>query len=110
MAMGAPLNTTNSYQNSAVCDVLGIVQGSSWVREGLFVSSTDKIRRWESGALAHAVTDPFGQGPLPWLRGTENYVDSGQVVPWYVDPAHAQGDLRLPPPRKHNGPRSADDV
>ena len=32
--------------------------------------------RWESGALAHAVTDPFGQGPLPWLRGSErtNYV------------------------------------
>ena len=30
---------------------------------------SERIRRWESGALAHAVTDPFGQGPLPWLRG-----------------------------------------
>ncbi|MGP3923864.1 N,N-dimethylformamidase beta subunit family domain-containing protein [Streptomyces sp. 8N616] len=50
--------------------------------------STDKIRRWESGALAHAVSDPFGQGPVPWLRGSENYFDdTGHVVPWYVDPA-----------------------
>ena len=31
----------------------------------------EQIRRWESGALAHAVTDPFGQGPVPWLRGSE---------------------------------------
>lgn len=47
---------------------------------------TDQIRRWESGALAHAVNDPFGQGPLPWLRESECYLDdSGQVVPWYVD-------------------------
>lgn len=47
----------------------------------------EQIRRWESGALAHAVTDPFGQGPLPWLRGSENYFDdTGQVVPWYADP------------------------
>ncbi|MFJ6747709.1 MULTISPECIES: N,N-dimethylformamidase beta subunit family domain-containing protein [unclassified Streptomyces] len=75
--------------------------------------ATEQIRRWESGALAHAVTDPFGQGPLPWLRGSENYFESGQVVPWYVDPAMAQGDLRVPTPRvarKHNGPRTADDV
>ncbi|MDX3153812.1 hypothetical protein PV413_41125 [Streptomyces scabiei] len=42
------------------------------------------IRRWESGALAHAVTDPFGQGPVPWLRGNVTYFDdTGQVVPWY---------------------------
>ncbi|MBB0233112.1 phosphoribosylamine--glycine ligase, partial [Streptomyces calidiresistens] len=42
--------------------------------------------RWESGALAHAVTDPFGQGPLPWLRGSETYLDdTGRVVPWYVE-------------------------
>ena len=27
---------------------------------------SEDIRRWESGALAHAVTDPFGQGPVPW--------------------------------------------
>ncbi|MFJ6986245.1 MULTISPECIES: N,N-dimethylformamidase beta subunit family domain-containing protein [unclassified Streptomyces] len=47
----------------------------------------DRVRRWESGALAHAVTDPFGQGPLPWLRGDETYFDdTGRMVPWYVDP------------------------
>ncbi|MPY63790.1 phosphoribosylamine--glycine ligase, partial [Streptomyces spongiae] len=47
---------------------------------------SERIRRWESGALAHAVTDPFGQGPVPWLRGAETYFDdSGQIVPWYVD-------------------------
>ncbi|SHM57773.1 hypothetical protein SAMN05216268_11245 [Streptomyces yunnanensis] len=72
--------------------------------------ATEQIRRWESGALAHAVTDPFGQGPLPWLRGSETYFDSGRIIPWYVDPAIAHGDLRLPAPRKHNGPRTADDV
>ncbi|MFK0293572.1 N,N-dimethylformamidase beta subunit family domain-containing protein [Streptomyces sp. NPDC090442] len=72
--------------------------------------ATEQIRRWESGALAHAVTDPFGQGPLPWLRGSETYFDSGRIIPWYVDPAVARGDLRVPAPRKHNGPRTADDV
>ena len=43
-------------------------------------------RRWESGALAHAVTDPFGQAPLPWLRGSETCFDgTGLLIPWYVD-------------------------
>ncbi|MFF9274199.1 N,N-dimethylformamidase beta subunit family domain-containing protein [Streptomyces griseosporeus] len=79
----------------------------------------EQIRRWESGALAHAVTDPFGQGPVPWLRGGETYFDdSGQVVPWYVDPAPdpAQGPRapRVPAPRgagaTGGGLRSADDV
>ena len=77
---------------------------------------SDHIRRWESGALAHAVTDPFGQGPVPWLRGSETYFDdTGHVVPWYVDPAPAhvpsQGrkGARIPAPRP-SGPRSADDV
>ncbi|MGQ4440431.1 phosphoribosylamine--glycine ligase, partial [Streptomyces violaceoruber] len=47
---------------------------------------SEQIRRWESGALAHAVTDPFGQGPVPWLRGGETYFgDTGQVVAWYAD-------------------------
>ena len=65
----------------------------------------EQIRRWESGALAHAVTDPFGQGPLPWLRGSENYFDdTGHVVPWYADP-----DLRPRDPAGP-GPRTADDV
>ncbi|MFD6528445.1 N,N-dimethylformamidase beta subunit family domain-containing protein [Streptomyces sp. NPDC060184] len=59
-------------------------------------------RRWESGALAHAVSDPFGQGPLPWLRNSENYLnDTGQVVPWYADPELG---------RSGGGPRTADDV
>lgn len=76
----------------------------------------EHIRRWESGALAHAVTDPFGQGPVPWLRGSETYFDdTGQVVPWYVDaaPAPARGGPRVPAPRTEpsaGGPRSADDV
>ncbi|NSL43794.1 hypothetical protein HO151_06340, partial [Streptomyces sp. 8P21H-1] len=53
---------------------------------------SEQIRRWESGALAHAVTDPFGQGPLPWLRGSEHYFDdTGHIVPWYVDPAPPPG-------------------
>ncbi|MYS19774.1 hypothetical protein GA0115240_11302 [Streptomyces sp. DvalAA-14] len=66
-------------------------------------------RRWESGAHAHGVSDPFGQGPLPWLRGREQYLDDdGQVVPWYVDLAVSSGK----PPRKPHisGPRTADDV
>ncbi|GHK03758.1 N,N-dimethylformamidase beta subunit family domain-containing protein [Streptomyces sp. NPDC003753] len=77
---------------------------------------SEHIRRWESGALAHAVTDPFGQGPVPWLRGSETYFDdTGHVVPWYVDPAPAhvpaqgQKGARIPAPRT-SGPRSADDV
>ncbi len=61
----------------------------------------EQIRRWESGALAHAVSDPFGQGPLPWLRGSENYFDgTGQMVPWYADLARSSG----------GGTRTADDV
>lgn len=84
---------------------------------------SEQIRRWESGALAHAVTDPFGQGPVPWLRGDEQYFDdTGHVVPWYID--HAPGATQLhdtgrdrkagtkgaiPHPRA-GGPRSADDV
>jgi hypothetical protein len=71
------------------------------------------IRRWESGALAHAVTDPFGQGPVPWLRGGEHYFDSGRVVPWYVQNCGlehllpAQCALRT---ANAGGPANADDV
>ncbi|SEG24800.1 hypothetical protein SAMN05216223_10437 [Actinacidiphila yanglinensis] len=68
-----------------------------------------EVRRWESGALAHGVSDPFGQGPLPWLRGEPQYpADDGQVVPWYVDLAASNGRA----PRKPHlpGPRTADDV
>ncbi|MPY38115.1 phosphoribosylamine--glycine ligase, partial [Streptomyces adustus] len=63
---------------------------------------SEQIRRWESGALAHAVTDPFGQGPVPWLRGSETYFDdTGQVVPWYVEPVpgHTAQRGRVPAPR-----------
>jgi hypothetical protein len=72
---------------------------------------TEKVRRWQSGALAHGVTDPFGQGPVPWLRGTTEYLDddTGQVVPWYVDLAASSGET-VPRPRKSPGPRSSDDV
>ncbi|GAA0384731.1 N,N-dimethylformamidase beta subunit family domain-containing protein [Streptomyces luteireticuli] len=39
---------------------------------------------WESGALAHAATDPFPAAPLPWLR-------SSAAAPWY-----AVDDVRRP--------------
>ncbi|WP_225846999.1 N,N-dimethylformamidase beta subunit family domain-containing protein [Streptomyces sp. HPF1205] len=65
-------------------------------------------RRWESGALAHGVTDPFGLGPLPWLRGAPQYADgSGQVVPWYVDLQVSGGHA---PRRRGPGPLDAEDV
>ncbi|WP_405583267.1 N,N-dimethylformamidase beta subunit family domain-containing protein [Streptomyces sp. NBC_01190] len=68
-----------------------------------------QIRRWESGALAHGVSDPFGQGPLPWLRGEPKYLDDdGQVVPWYVDLAVSSG--KAPRRSRLLGPRTADDV
>lgn len=89
----------------------------------------EQTRRWESGALAHAVTDPFGQGPLPWLRVSENYFENGRLVPWYIDcdPAPGQtsrtpelvrelagGNRLVPPPRTRglssSGPPAADDV
>ena len=73
--------------------------------------ATEQIRRWESGALAHAVTDPFGQGPLPWLRGSENYFD---IRPGRPLVRRSRGRPRAtrasPPPHKHDGPRTADDV
>ncbi|MER7795117.1 N,N-dimethylformamidase beta subunit family domain-containing protein [Streptomyces sp. NPDC097640] len=56
--------------------------------------ATEPVRRWESGALAHAVTDPFGQGPLPWLRGRQTYFsETGRLVPWYVEHDPATGAL-----------------
>ena len=71
---------------------------------------TEQVRRWQSGALAHGVTDPFGQGPVPWLRGPTEYLDdTGQVVPWYVDLAASSGET-VPHPRRSPGPHSSDDV
>jgi hypothetical protein len=81
--------------------------------------STDQIRRWDSGALAHGVNDPFGQGPLPWLREREQYLEgSGQLLPWYVDLAaiDAGGGLGPLPAQRATGrsggpgPHNADDV
>ncbi len=70
------------------------------------------MRRWESGALAHAVTDPFGQGPLPWLRFGEQYFDNGRMVPWYVDHTGLEGvvdgDVRRT--AGVGRPQTADDV
>ncbi|MDT0308974.1 phosphoribosylamine--glycine ligase [Streptomyces sp. DSM 44917] len=44
-------------------------------------SSTEvQVRRWESGALTHAVSDPFGQGPLPWLRGAARAAPHGPAL------------------------------
>ncbi|AEW95704.1 MULTISPECIES: N,N-dimethylformamidase beta subunit family domain-containing protein [Streptomycetaceae] len=77
---------------------------------------TDQIRRWDSGALAHAVTDPFGQGPLPWLRGREQYLDDGQLLPWYAgrslpdDGADRLPGQRAGRRRRSTGLRNADDV
>lgn len=69
--------------------------------------SGDGVRRWESGALAHAVSDPFAQGPLPWLHAGEHYFDNGRLVPWYVD--LAAGDPARP--RRTAGRlHTADDV
>lgn len=69
----------------------------------------EQVHRWQSGALAHGVTDPFGQGPVPWLRGAEQYLDdTGQVVPWYVDLTASRGESHGAP--RVPGPRSADDV
>ncbi|MEO3765232.1 N,N-dimethylformamidase beta subunit family domain-containing protein [Streptomyces sp. B8F3] len=56
----------------------------------------DSIRRWESGALAHAVSDPFAAGPLPWLHAGEESFEDGRLVPWYVDAATTgDGGVRL---------------
>ncbi len=78
--------------------------------------STDQIRRWDSGALAHGVNDPFGQGPLPWLREREHYLEgSGQLLPWYVDLAAIDGGRPVPGQRatgrRHgSGPHNANDT
>ncbi|MDT0323183.1 N,N-dimethylformamidase beta subunit family domain-containing protein [Streptomyces millisiae] len=56
--------------------------------------STERIGRWESGALTQAVSDPFGQGPLPWFRGDERqFRRSDHAVP-----------------TRPSGPANADDV
>ncbi|WP_326597820.1 N,N-dimethylformamidase beta subunit family domain-containing protein [Streptomyces sp. NBC_01803] len=66
--------------------------------------STERVRRWESGgAFTHTVADPFGQGPLPWLRAGEGHLSgSGHaVLPAQV----ARHSAHRP-----SGPRTADDV
>lgn len=70
-------------------------------------------RRWESGTLAHGVPDPFGQGPLPWLRSPDQYLAGTEgAIPWYVS-TDAPGQQPLPaaPPAPLVGtPRNSDDV
>lgn len=74
---------------------------------------TEVNRRWESGTHAHGVGDPFGQGPLPWLRSPDQYVaGTGGAVPWYVS-LDAPGQRQLTGPRPGavvGGPANADDV
>ncbi|MCX4747595.1 phosphoribosylamine--glycine ligase [Kitasatospora sp. NBC_01287] len=76
-------------------------------------------RRWESGTLAHGVSDPFGQGPLPWLRSPDQYLAGVEgAVPWYVS-TDAPGQQPLPTAAPAAGrpgqgmvgtPRNSDDV
>ncbi|MFI6444836.1 N,N-dimethylformamidase beta subunit family domain-containing protein [Kitasatospora sp. NPDC050543] len=71
-------------------------------------------RRWESGTHAHGVGDPFGQGPLPWLRSPDEYVaGTGEAVPWYVC-VDAPGQRPLAPGARSRPPvgtpRNSDDV
>ncbi|GAA1966744.1 N,N-dimethylformamidase beta subunit family domain-containing protein [Kitasatospora viridis] len=69
-------------------------------------------RRWESGTLAHGVSDPFGQGPLPWLRSPDCYFEGTEAaIPWYVS-TDAPGQRPLPaaPPPLIGAPRNSDDV
>ncbi|GAA4857573.1 N,N-dimethylformamidase beta subunit family domain-containing protein [Kitasatospora terrestris] len=75
---------------------------------------TEPNGRWESATLAHGVSDPFGQGPLPWLRSPDHYLADGEAaVPWYVS-VDAPGQRPLTAgarPRPPVGtPRNADDV
>ncbi|MCC9311986.1 phosphoribosylamine--glycine ligase [Kitasatospora sp. RB6PN24] len=69
-------------------------------------------RRWESGTLAHGVSDPFGQGPLPWLRSPDHYFEGTEdAIPWYVSTdAPGQRPLPAPPPPLVGTPRNSDDV
>ncbi|MER8183238.1 N,N-dimethylformamidase beta subunit family domain-containing protein [Kitasatospora sp. NPDC094015] len=70
-------------------------------------------RRWESATLAHSVSDPFGQGPLPWLRSPDEYLAGVEAaVPWYVSvDAPGQEPVTGPRPRPPVGtPKNSDDV
>ncbi|RBM14905.1 N,N-dimethylformamidase beta subunit family domain-containing protein [Streptomyces sp. PT12] len=49
-------------------------------REGSLNKSTEHIRRWEAGALTHAVSDPFGQGPVPWVRAGDGHLRGADQV------------------------------
>lgn len=60
--------------------------------------STEQIQRWHPGVLSEGVSDPFGQGPLPWLRGGELYGDG------------MAGRAFAPARRPACGLRTADDV
>ena len=67
------------------------------MREG-----SGRWRRIRSGAGSRArwrtrVTDPFGQGPLPWLRGSEHYFD---------DPAASCPGTWTPPSARRRSARA----
>ena len=64
--------------------------------------ATERIRRWEPGTLPHAVSDPFGQGPLPWLHGDEGGSGEGGTG----EGGTGEGGTAWHPA----GPRMADDI
>jgi hypothetical protein len=77
--------------------------------------TTERVRRWQTGALTHTVSDPFGQGPLPWFSPREgDEGGAGRAVPFSAVPppraAHPGPDGLDGTPRRPPGPRFADDV
>ncbi|MGP4109341.1 N,N-dimethylformamidase beta subunit family domain-containing protein [Streptomyces sp. 4N509B] len=78
-------------------------------------SQPPRARRWEAGPVTDAALDPRGQGPLPWLRGSEHYFcHDGQLGPWRPPSAPPRASSsrtdRGTRPRHSPGPRMADDV
>ncbi|WP_030422795.1 N,N-dimethylformamidase beta subunit family domain-containing protein [Streptomyces sp. SCSIO 75703] len=88
---------------------------------------SEHIRRWEPAVRAHALTDPFGPGPVPWPRGTETlpadpsrtaHANAPAPVP-ATAPAerapfpHPRHRAAAPRPTEHTPPgalRAADDI
>lgn len=103
---------------SALCGLLDHTHLSvahatdGWDRGRDGVDRESSGRRWESGTLAHGVSDPFGQGPLPWLRSPDHYFEGTEdAIPWYVSTdAPGQRPLPAPPPPLVGTPRNSDDV
>lgn len=80
----------------------------------------DRPQRWEPGVRTQAVSDPFGQGPLPWLRGIAPYFEGEEPASRHSDSeADSAGNRRVPgrvisparlAAREASGPHAADDV